>query len=111
MSRNLMRAVLLGAIVVVAGGLSGCTPAEEESCNTMTTCSQSVQTCCSTDQCYYSLNGRRFNRNGTNCDSAASQLVAAACGRGADPASAAAATRSLLGEAALAAQSACRPTP
>jgi hypothetical protein len=105
MSRDLVKVLLAGAIVVVAG--AACT-AEKESCNSSTTCSQSVQTCCTSTQCKYVVAGRTFNCNGTNCDSAAVQAVNAACGRGFDPAAEA---TSLRGEAALAVQSACRVAP
>jgi hypothetical protein len=83
MSRELRRIVLLLA-VVVGGGLSGC-KADKEQCESQTACSQSVQTCCSADSCKYVVAGRTFNCSGTNCDSAATQAVNAACGRGASP--------------------------
>jgi hypothetical protein len=108
MSRNLGRVVLLAAVAAVLGGLGGCAK-EKESCNASTTCSQSVQTCCTSSACHYTVAGRTFNCNGTNCDSAAVQAVNAACGRGADPGGAA--TQSLLREAALAAQAASQVDP
>ena len=81
MSRDLQRIVLLVA-VLVGGGLSGC-GAVKDQCTSQTACSQSIQTCCSASACHYVVAGRTFNCNGTNCDSAATQAVNAACGNGA----------------------------
>ena len=77
--RDLKRMGVL-LVMLSVGGLIGC--GEEEECDNGTpACNTSIVTCCSTTQCHYEVKGRTFNCIGlSNCDSAATQAVNAACG-------------------------------
>jgi hypothetical protein len=105
MSQSVRRGMLLFSLAVAVGVWSGC--AAQESCQSDTTCGQSVQTCCTDSSCYYTVRGQRFNCSGTNCNSAASQAVRAACGRKAEPD----AVAPLLGAAVEARSGACEVLP
>src|SRR5687768_6259711 len=98
MSRDLKRLGLL-VVFLLVGGLIGCS--EDEECADTAACGTNIETCCTSSQCHYTVNGRKFNCNGTNCDSAAVQAVNAACGANAPDAQA----RALIKAAADAVES------
>ena len=79
MSRDLKRIGLLFVFVLSIGGLAGC-GGEDEECLDDAVCGTNIETCCTSSECHYTVEGRRYNCNGTNCDSAAVQAVNAACG-------------------------------
>ncbi len=55
---------------------AGCSDDSDYECvDTPTTGCDSVQTCCSTDDCYYEADGEKFECDGLDCTAAATALV------------------------------------
>ena len=50
------------------------------SCQSASECGHTYQACCSASNCHYVYNGKTYPCNGTDCSSAAQQLVADMCG-------------------------------
>lgn len=48
-------------------------------CEAFGECDVFAEACCTTTDCYYTYNGQTFNCNGTDCEEAALQLIAAMC--------------------------------
>lgn len=48
--------------------------------NDAPTCGGTFDTCCSSTQCYYEFNGKRYNCDGLDCTAAATELAEDACG-------------------------------
>jgi len=53
---------------------------EKASCKTGTSACGKFEACCTTTDCYYNYNGKKYNCKGTNCEEAAKTLASVMCG-------------------------------
>ncbi len=71
---------LVGLLVILA---TGCKKSSivKATCQSESQCGGTYQACCTLTSCYYTFNGKTYNCDGTNCGTAATQLVSAMCGK------------------------------
>lgn len=54
--------------------------AEKYECKSGSTSCGSFEACCTSSDCYYNYNGKKYQCNGTDCNQAAKDLAAVMCG-------------------------------
>jgi hypothetical protein len=67
--------VLLFGAAIVTNVSCGKDKNEEEVCETTNVGGESVKACCTSSNCYYEWNGKKYHCDGVDCNDAAERLV------------------------------------